>query len=98
VGATLLQEDRVASTETMLARLELPRMVSELVRALDEPYRTTILLRFLEGRTPTETARAHGIPAGTVRWRLNEGLGRLRARLDEAHGGTGMTCGRPPQT
>ena len=88
VGATLLQEDRVAPTETMLASLELQRMVSELVRDLDEPYRTTILLRFFEGRTPAEMARAQGIPAGTVRWRLNEGLRRLRARLDEAHGGS----------
>jgi RNA polymerase sigma factor (sigma-70 family) len=88
VSATLLGEDQVASTETMLARLELQRMVSELVRDLEEPYRATILLRFFEGRTPTEMARAHGIPAGTVRWRLNEGLRRLRDRLDEAHGGS----------
>jgi RNA polymerase sigma factor (sigma-70 family) len=88
VGATLLQEDEVASTENMLARLELQRMVSELVRDLDEPYRTTVLRRFFEGCTPTEMARAEGIPAGTVRWRLNEGLRRLRARLDEAHGGS----------
>jgi RNA polymerase sigma-70 factor (ECF subfamily) len=88
VGASLLREDQVASTETMLARLELQRMVSQLVRDLEEPYRATILLRFFEGRTPTEMARAQGIPAGTVRWRLNEGLRRLRARLDEAHGGS----------
>jgi RNA polymerase sigma factor (sigma-70 family) len=87
VGATLLQEDEVASTENLLARLELQRMVSELLRDLDEPYRTTVLRRFFEGHTPTEMARAQGIPAGTVRWRLNEGLRRLRARLDEAHGG-----------
>jgi hypothetical protein len=33
-------------------------------------------------------ARAQGIPAGTVRWLLNERLRRLRARLDEAHGGS----------
>jgi RNA polymerase sigma factor (sigma-70 family) len=88
VGATLLQEDEVVSTETVLARLELQRMVSELVRDLDEPYRSTVLLRFFEGRTSTEMARLQGIPAGTVRWRLNEGLRRLRARLDEAHGGS----------
>lgn len=38
-----------------------------------------------------EIARAQGIPAGTVRWRLSEGLRRLRAQLDEAHGGNRET-------
>jgi RNA polymerase sigma factor (sigma-70 family) len=91
-GAALLQEGEVAAcTESLLARLELQRLVSEMVRDLDEPYRTTLLLRFFEDREPTEIARALGVPAGTVRWRLSEGLRRLRARLDEAHGGNRET-------
>src|SRR5262249_56012294 len=28
-----------------------------------------------------------GVPAGTVRWRLSVGIERLRARLDDRHGG-----------
>jgi RNA polymerase sigma-70 factor (ECF subfamily) len=86
-GLAQLQEGDVApSTETMLARLELARLVSETMRNLDEPYRTTLLLRFFEDRQPAEIARAQGVPAGTVRWRLSEGLRRVRARLDEVHG------------
>jgi RNA polymerase sigma-70 factor (ECF subfamily) len=78
----------VAPPEDMLVRLELQRLVSELVRDLEEPYRSTLLLRFFEGRSSAEVARALSIPAGTVRWRLNEGLRRLRAQLDQAHGGS----------
>jgi hypothetical protein len=90
-ASAMVQGEEVASTEAMLARLELQRMVSALVRDLDEPYRTTLLLRFFEGRTPADMARSLGIPAGTVRWRLNEGLRRVRAQLDEAHGGNRET-------
>jgi hypothetical protein len=71
----------------MLERLELQRRVVELVAALDEPYRTALLLRFYERREPADIALAIGVPAGTVRWRINEGLRRLRARLDEAAAG-----------
>ncbi len=88
VGAAELQDEQeVASTDTMLARLELQRMVGAMVRDLDEPYRTTLLLHFYEGRTSAEMAASLGIPAGTVRWRLNEGLRRVREQLDAAHGG-----------
>lgn len=86
-AAELLDEQEVASTDTMLARLELQRMVGAMVRDLDEPYQTTLLLRFYEDRTPADMAVSLGIPSGTVRWRLNEGLRRLREQLDAAHGG-----------
>jgi hypothetical protein len=76
-----------ASPEAVLERLELQRTVVAMVEALDEPLRTTLLLRFFEGRAPAEIARAQGVPAGTVRWRISEGLRRLRERLDDAHGG-----------
>ena len=86
-ASELFEAQEVASTDTMLARLELQRMVAAMVRDLDEPYRTAILLRFFEGRTPADMAQSLGIPAGTVRWRLNEGLRRVREQLDAAHGG-----------
>jgi RNA polymerase sigma factor (sigma-70 family) len=86
-AADLLDGQEVTATDTMLARLELQRMVGAMVRDLDEPYRTTLLLRFYESRTPADMAASLGIPAGTVRWRLNEGLRRLREQLDAAHGG-----------
>jgi hypothetical protein len=54
----------------------------ELVIELDEPYRSTVIARFVEGRTSASIAKSLGIPDGTVRKRLHEALSRLRAGLD----------------
>jgi hypothetical protein len=67
--------------------METHRRIAELVMALDEPYRTTLLLRYYEGRAAVDIAREQDLPAGTVRWRINEGLRHLRERLDEQAGG-----------
>jgi RNA polymerase sigma factor (sigma-70 family) len=61
----------------------LERLASALV-ALDEPFRAVVIRRYLDGQSAAEIARALGIPAGTVRWRLKEGLERLRAALDRS--------------
>ena len=45
--------------------------------ALDQPYRTTILRYYYEGQPSAEIARALRVPAGTVRWRINQGLVQL---------------------
>ncbi len=81
------QEPVAASADVALERLELQRMIAAMVKELDEPFRTVILLRFFEGQLPADIARTQGIPAGTVRWRINEGVRRLRQQLDDAHGG-----------
>jgi RNA polymerase sigma factor (sigma-70 family) len=73
-----------APSESLLEAAQLQRQLADLVLALDEPYRTTILLRFYQGIEPAEIARASGVPAGTVRWRVNEGIRRLRGSLDSA--------------
>ena len=65
------------------------REVVEAVLELDEPYRTTILLRFYEDLAPAAIARAQGVPVATVKTRLARGLERLRARLDRTHGTDG---------
>jgi RNA polymerase sigma-70 factor (ECF subfamily) len=75
------------SAEEVLARTQLHQRIAELMTALEEPYRTTLLLRFYEGRDSTDIGRACGVPAGTVRWRITEGLRRLRERLDERYQG-----------
>jgi RNA polymerase sigma factor (sigma-70 family) len=61
----------------------LERLAAALV-ALDEPFRTTVIRRYLDGNTAAEIARALGVPAGTVRWRLKTALARLRAALDDS--------------
>ena len=80
-------ETATPTSEELLARHQLQQLLSRLVGDLDEPYRATILLRYAEGLAPTQIARRLEIPAGTVRWRIKEGLERLRRGLDAAHGG-----------
>lgn len=75
-----------ASPAELLEQVQLHKRIAELVLAMDEPFRSTLLSRFVEGRSAAEIARATGVPEGTVRWRLHEALARLRVRLDELNG------------
>jgi hypothetical protein len=59
----------VPSTEALVERTELQEQLSAAVRALDEPYRTTVLLHYSEGLSLEEIARTQGVPASTVRTR-----------------------------
>jgi RNA polymerase sigma factor (sigma-70 family) len=79
----------VPSPEALLERAQLQRLLSDLVLALAEPHRSTVLLRYEEGLSSAEIARRLAIPAGTVRWRLKEALDELRQRLDEREQGKG---------
>src|SRR6185312_8440157 len=72
--------------DELLEQMRLHRLLVDLVLELDEPYRSTIIARFVEGRTSASIASSLGIPAGTVRKRLREGLARLRAELDARSG------------
>lgn len=83
---------RDAATESTLdvaARLELQRTVLEAVQQLDEPYRSTIALRFFGGLPPRKVAKRLGVPVKTVHTRLERGLAKLRGRLDRSYGGRG---------
>lgn len=76
------------SAADAVERAELQKRVFAAVLELDEPFRSTILLRYAQGRTSASIAREQGVPEGTVRWRLKEGLDRVRARFDAEHGGS----------
>ena len=56
------------------------------VLELDEPFRSTLLLRYVEGRSAADIARRQGVPAGTVRWRLKAALDDVRARFGASTG------------
>ncbi|MCZ6786926.1 MAG: sigma-70 family RNA polymerase sigma factor [Planctomycetota bacterium] len=76
--------DSVAET---VARLETQRLLVDAVLLLDEPYRSTVVQRFLDGRSAEEIARLTGTPVETVRTRIKRALRRLRARLAGDHDG-----------
>ena len=56
------------------------RLVGEVMR-LEEPFRTTIVLRFLDDVPAAEIARRHGVPVATVHSRIARGVRRLRVRF-----------------
>jgi hypothetical protein len=58
----------------------------DLVRGLEEPYRSAVLYRYFEEWTVEEIARRQEVDATTVRWRLRKAVGLLRERLDRLHG------------
>jgi RNA polymerase sigma-70 factor (ECF subfamily) len=80
-GVVETQAEPVRDAEQLLERARLERRLAELVLELDEPFRTTVLLRYREGLTAERIANQQGIPAATVRSRLKTGLDRLRREL-----------------
>ncbi len=82
------QPDRQADTpDRILAELESHQMLTELVMNLEEPFRTTLLLRYYRDWTAADIARKQSTPPGTVRWRIQRGLTLLRQALDARHAG-----------
>jgi RNA polymerase sigma-70 factor (ECF subfamily) len=80
------------ASDEVVARWEVRRQVVEAVLSLDEPYRSTILLRFFDGLTAAQAAARLGVPFETVRTRTRRGLELLRvrlARLDDGEGRRG---------
>jgi RNA polymerase sigma-70 factor, ECF subfamily len=57
------------------------RHVFELVSALPEEQREVLLLRFADGLSLAEIAEELGIPVGTVKSRLHNGLSSLRESI-----------------
>jgi RNA polymerase sigma-70 factor (ECF subfamily) len=74
--------ESVPSESTLLERLEVQRRVVDAVRALDDPYRSAVLLRYFEGLSPMEIASRTDLPIRTVHSRLHRGLQLLRQKLD----------------
>lgn len=80
------REPEVDASE-LVARVETQRALSNAVLALPEPYRSTILRRYVEGLAPQEIARRSGVPLDTVKTRLKRGLELLRAAWTAHDGG-----------
>src|SRR4029079_7729869 len=65
----------------LVERVELQRAVADEVLALAEPYRSTVLLHFVEGLSSAQIARRLAIPDSTVRRRLKGAIDQLRELL-----------------
>lgn len=62
------------------------RSVTEAVLALDEPYRSTVLLRYFEDLTPSAIAERQAVSVATVKSRLQRALEILRVRMERERG------------
>ncbi|ARD42306.1 sigma-70 family RNA polymerase sigma factor [Actinomyces gaoshouyii] len=63
-------------------RIEAGR-VREALDTVGEPHRTTIALAYFTGLTHTEIAKRMGVPLGTVKSRIRDGMAKMRTHLGE---------------
>lgn len=92
--------ERISGPDELVERAESQRRLLALVLALDEPYRSTLLARFVEAQSAAEIARNTGTNESTVRTRVARALQRLRESLASEHGadprlGLGVLLGMP---
>lgn len=73
--------------EQLLAEAEIHHRVSAALLALAEPYRTTLLHRFVDDLPPRAVAARMGVSVETVRTRVRRGIDLMRERLDAVHHG-----------
>ncbi|MFT7463779.1 MAG: RNA polymerase sigma factor (sigma-70 family) [Pseudohongiellaceae bacterium] len=71
-----------AAAADLVEQAELFRALVNGVLDLDEPFRTTVILRYFKGLDPREIAVELGVPGATVRTRLHRALEVLRGRMD----------------
>jgi RNA polymerase sigma factor (sigma-70 family) len=74
------------ASDEVVARADAHQRVVKAVMALDEPYRTTLLLRFFENLAPRHVAERMDVPVETVRTRTKRALARMRTGLDTDYG------------
>jgi RNA polymerase sigma factor (sigma-70 family) len=79
--------DGTVSAADTAARMEEQERLVGVVARLEEPYRTAVVLRYLDGLPPREIATRLDVPVRTVETRLRRALEKLRARLDESYRG-----------
>ncbi|MBK8099302.1 MAG: sigma-70 family RNA polymerase sigma factor [Planctomycetes bacterium] len=80
------RKDHAPATADLVERASTHRTVVDAVIALEEPYRTVVLLRFFEELPPRAIAERLAVPVATVHTRITRGLERLRAHLDRTRG------------
>ena len=81
----------VPATADFVEKLAVQRRVVDAVLALQEPYRSTLLLRYYEDQSPARIARLTGVPVATVKTRLRRSLAQLRRDMDSEFGSDGRS-------
>ena len=84
--ASVARPEAVAGGDEAVDRAQSLRALIDAVLELEEPYRSTLLLRYQDGLSAEAIAVRHAVPASTVRNRLSRGVAQLRERLERKHG------------
>jgi RNA polymerase sigma-70 factor (ECF subfamily) len=79
--------EATAPESNVVERGAMHELVARAVMELEEPYRSTVLLRYLDGLSSAQIAARSGESPALVRKRLERGLERLRVQLDAEFGG-----------
>jgi len=83
----LARPDTAPATDEVVDELLLRKRVTDGLLELDEPYRTTLYLRYVQDLRLSAIARRSGVAVSTVHERLARGLELLRHRLDAHYDG-----------
>ena len=59
------------------------RQIATLLSQIEEPYRTAVILRYIDELSPKEIAKTLGISANATSVRINRGMERLRSLLHD---------------
>ncbi len=91
------RDESLPSSVDLVAKSELVERLMALVRGLDEPHRTTVMLHYLEGWTLERIARRERNPSSTVRkaWRARSSScasGWIAKRAAIARSGSPPSC------
>ena len=87
VDATAHMAENAA--EEALQRGEQKARVATAVMELPEPYRTVVVLRYMEELSPPDVAKELGRPLETIKTQLRRGMSKLRDALDAQSGSDG---------
>ncbi len=78
--------ERTPSTADLVERASMQRQLVGVLLELDEPYRSTLLLKFFEELPHDEIARRTNVSVSAVSTRVSRGLERMRTRLERRMG------------
>lgn len=78
--------DAQPSDEVLVSRQEYEKLIKAM-NSLDTKHRVVLVLRYFNDLSYEEIAQTVGIPLGTVKSRINQGLKLLRGQFDIEKGG-----------